>query len=129
MFYGLHFTNDSGVRMQVAVNTSNGHTFLRSCLNGQWGGWRRIDVERNSDGTLNEEVAVATTAKSADAAGRLKYPMKITFTGGATGEASFDGSMDIECALAVNQGAQIQAAIDDHVNKYHRSSSSGDYYD
>ena len=98
-FYGLHFYSDDKTPLQVAVDMSKQQVFARSCPNGEWTAWRRLDVMRNADGTLAEEVAEATHAKRADTAGKFARPMKIVFTGDVTGTASFDGSEDISVRL------------------------------
>ncbi len=102
IFYGLHFVGDDKVPVQVRVSTSNQQIWARSAPNGEWTAWRRLDVKRNLDGTLAEEVAEATHAKSADTAGRLKYPTKITFSGDVSGSVSFDGSVNVACALSIS---------------------------
>ena len=100
IFYGLHFVGDDKVPVQVRISTSNQQIWARSAPNGEWTEWRRLDVIRNLDGTLAEEVTEATHAKSADAAGRLKNQVKITFSGDVSGSVSFDGSASVACALS-----------------------------
>lgn len=112
MFYGLHFTSDAGVVFQVAVNTANCHIFCRATKNGAWGAWRRVDVERNSDGTLNERVAEAVHAQRADAAMRWLYAMKLTFSGDVRGEISFDGSRNATCNLSIPSLGDIRKRLD-----------------
>ena len=101
IFYGLHFVGDDKVPVQVRISTSNQQIWARSAPNGEWTEWRRLDVIRNLDGTLAEEVTEATHAKSADAAGRLKNQVKITFSGDVSGSVSFDGSASVACALSI----------------------------
>lgn len=100
-YYGLHFVGDDGIPVQVRVSTSNQQIWARSAPNGEWTVWRRLDVKRNADGTLAEEVTEATHAKSADAAGRLKLQTKITFGGDVSGNVSFDGSANVACVLSI----------------------------
>lgn len=100
-YYGLHFVGADNVPVQVRINTRDLQIWARSAPNGSWNEWRRLDVPRNSDGTLTAGVSEATQAKSSDSAGRLKYPFKITFTGDATGSLSTDGSGDVSCALTI----------------------------
>ncbi len=79
-FYGLHFVGNDKIPVQVRVNTDKTEIWARSAPNGgEWTPWRRLDVTRNPDGTLAEEVAEATYAKRADTATRFANPMKLTF--------------------------------------------------
>lgn len=131
MFYGLHFTSDAGVVFQIAVNTANCHIFCRATRSGGWSPWRRVDVERNADGTLNERVAEATHARRADTAARLAYPMKWTFTGDVRGEVSFDGSGNVSCGLGIPALGSLRSDIDalkDTINDMKNTSSGGSAY-
>lgn len=111
IFYGLHFVGDDKVPVQVRVSTSNQQIWARSAPNGTWTEWRRLDVRRNLDGTLAEEVAEATHAKSADTAGRLKYQTRITFSGDVSGSVSFDGSTNVSCALSIPAIGSLSSRI------------------
>lgn len=113
MFYGLHFTSDAGQVCQVRVNTANGHVHLRATHNGDWSAWRRVDVERNADGTLAEEVQDATNAKRADVAGRLSGSVTLTFEGDVSGIVRFDGSQgNISTTLKVPALADILSRLE-----------------
>nr|DAJ67744.1 MAG TPA: Dec protein, OB-Fold, Decoration, VIRAL PROTEIN [Caudoviricetes sp.] len=100
-YYGLHFVGDDKTPVQVRVNTSNQQIWCRSCPKGEWTAWRRLDVERKLDGTLDEEVAESTHAKNADVAGKLRYAVRLEMTGDAFGEASFDGSQNTSINLSI----------------------------
>lgn len=112
MFYGLHFTSDTGQICQVAVNTANCHIFLRALVNGSWTGWRRVDVERNADGTLNERVAEATRAQRADTAMRFVFPVRIILAGEAAGSVLTDFSGDTTISLTIPELAKIHKRLD-----------------
>ena len=119
IFYGLHFVGDDKVPVQVRISTSNQQIWARSAPNGEWTEWRRLDVIRNLDGTLAEEVTEATHAKSADAAGRLKNHVKITFSGDVSGSVSFDGSASVACALSIAGLGSLSSRIsslEDRIN-------------
>ena len=119
IFYGLHFVGDDKVPVQVRISTSNQQIWARSAPNGEWTKWRRLDVIRNLDGTLAEEVTEATHAKSADAAGRLKNQVKITFSGDVSGSVSFDGSASVACALSIAGLGSLSSRIsslEDRIN-------------
>ena len=129
MLYGLHFVSDAGEALQIRVDTNDCSLHVRSTNKGAWGTWRRLDVQRNADGTLNAEVAKAARATSADTAVKLAKPIKITFTGGASGSATFDGSKEnVSCSLAINQqdvSGPINKAISDHVKQHHYTPPEG----
>ena len=119
IFYGLHFVGDDKVPVQVRISTSNQQIWARSAPNGEWTEWRRLDVIRNLDGTLAEEVTEATHAKSADAAGRLKNQVKITFSGDVSGSVSFDGSASVACSLSIAGLGSLSSRIsslEDRIN-------------
>ena len=119
IFYGLHFVGDDKVPVQVRISTSNQQIWARSAPNGEWTEWRRLDVIRNLDGTLAEEVTEATHAKSADAAGRLKNQVKITFSGDVSGSVSFDGSASVGCVLSIAGLGSLSSRIsslEDRIN-------------
>jgi hypothetical protein len=119
IFYGLHFVGDDKVPVQVRISTSNQQIWARSAPNGEWTECRRLDVIRNLDGTLAEEVTEATHAKSADAAGRLKNQVKITFSGDVSGSVSFDGSASVACALSIAGLGSLSSRIsslEDRIN-------------
>lgn len=111
MYYGLHFTSDSGQVCQLTINTSNCRVFLRATVNGAWQAWRRVDVERNADGTLREKVSESTRAQQADTAGRLRVPITLTLTGQAAGAASFDGSQNVTLEVGIPSLADILARL------------------
>lgn len=111
-FYGLHFVGSDKIPVQVRVNTKKTEIWARSAPNGEWTPWRRLDVTRNTDGTLAEEVAEATHAKRADTALRLTYPMTLTFTGDASGNVSFDGSVNVTCSLSIPALGDIRGRLD-----------------
>lgn len=112
-YYGLHFVGSDKVPVQVRVNTKRTEIWARSAPNGgEWTPWRRLDVTRNADGTLAEEVAEATHAKRADTALRLAYPMKLTLAGDVSGEVSFDGSVNVICNVSVGALGDIRDRID-----------------
>ena len=101
MLFGLHFISDTGQVCQVVVNTTTCHVFLRATINGAWSSWRRVDVERNADGTLAERVAEAAEAQRAGVAMRLQNPMRLALTGDAVGTVSFDGSQNVEMNVSL----------------------------
>lgn len=111
-YYGLHFVGSDKVPVQVRVHTKQTEIWARSAPNGEWTPWRRLDVTRNADGTLAEEVAEATHAKRADTALRLTYPMTVTFTGDVSGAVSFDGSVNVTCAVSIPGLVNIQTRLD-----------------
>lgn len=111
-FYGLHFVGSDKIPVQVRVNTKKTEIWARSAPNGEWTPWRRLDVTRNADGTLAEEVAEATHAKRADTANRLSNPMKITFSGDVSGEVGFDGSVNVTCAVSIPGLGDIRNRLD-----------------
>lgn len=133
MYYGLHFISDAKIPVQVRVDSASLRIWCRAAPNGEWGAWRRMDVDRKADGTLAEVVAESSHAKLADAAGRLRSPMRIDFVGGnVTGTVEFDGSQSAKCALSANvtggieseiKGA-IKVAIEEHEQRYHSQSTS-----
>lgn len=101
-YYGLHFVGSDKIPVQVRINTRKTEIWARSApKGGEWTTWRRLDVTRNADGTLAEEVAESTHAKRADTALRLTYPMKLTFGGDVIGEVSFDGSANVTCNVSI----------------------------
>ncbi|EGW50111.1 hypothetical protein HMPREF1022_02933 [Desulfovibrio sp. 6_1_46AFAA] len=111
-FYGLHFVGSDKIPVQVRVNTKKTEIWARSAPNGEWTPWRRLDVTRNADGTLAEEVAEATHAKRADTALRLTYPMKLSLTGDVSGEVSFDGSENVTCVVSIPGLGDIRNRLD-----------------
>lgn len=123
-YYGLHFVGADNVPVQVRINTRDLQIWARSAPNGSWNEWRRLDVTRNTDGTLTAGVSEATQAKSSDIAGRLKYPFRITFTGDVSGSLSTDGSGDVSCELSVaslsdlsNKNSSLSKEITDLKNR------------
>lgn len=111
-FYGLHFVGSDKIPVQVRVNTKKTEIWARSAPNGEWTPWRRLDVTRNADGTLAEEVAEATHAKRADTALRLTYPMELSLTGDVSGEVSFDGSVNVTCVVSIPGLGDIRNRLD-----------------
>ena len=124
-YYGLHFVGDDRTPVQVCVDTRSQRVFARSCPNGEWTAWRRLDVMRNADGTLAEQVSEATHAKSADTAGRLKMAVQLKFTGDVSGQVRFDGSQDVEVRLSVPQLSALADRVSTLEKRY--SSSRDDY--
>lgn len=112
-YYGLHFVGSDKVPVQVRVHTKQTEIWARSAPNGEWTPWRRLDVTRNADGTLAEEVAEATHAKRADTALRLTYPMTLTFAGDVSGAVSFDGSVNVTCTVSVPGLGDIRNRLDE----------------
>lgn len=119
-YYGLHFVGDDKTPVQVCVDTRSQRVSARSCPNGEWTEWRRLDVMRNADGTLAEQVSEATHAKSADTAGRLKTAVLLKFTGDVSGQVRFDGSQDVEVRLSVPQ----LSILSDLIEAMRKNSSS-----
>lgn len=112
-YYGLHFVGSDKVPVQVRVNTKKTEIWARSAPNGgEWTRWRRLDVTRNDDGTLAEEVAEATHAKRADTALQLTYPMTLTFTGDVSGKVRFDGSVNVTCSVSIPGLGDIRNRLD-----------------
>ena len=112
LYYGLHFTSDDRVPVQVRVDTSTQAVWARTApRGGAWTEWRRLDVMRNADGSLKESIAEATHAKRADTAGRLTKAMKLKVTGDATGTVSLDGSGDVTLALNIAELASIRSRL------------------
>lgn len=112
-YYGLHFVGSDKVPVQVRVHTKETEIWARSApKGGEWTAWRRLDVTRNADGTLAEQVAEATCAKRADTALRLANPIKLTFTGDVTGGVSFDGSGNVTCTLNIPGLEDIRKRLD-----------------
>lgn len=95
-YYGLHWIADDGTPLQVRIETRLQEVWARSCpRGGEWTAWRRLDVNRNADNTLNETVANATNAKTADVATRLAKAVTINLQGAVTGTGTFTGANDI----------------------------------
>ncbi len=112
-YYGLHFVGSDKVPVQVRVHTKNMEIWARSApKGGEWTPWRRLDVTRNADGTLAEEVAEATYAKRANTALRLAHPVKLVFEGDVIGEVSFDGSANATCTLSIPGLEDIRKRLD-----------------
>ncbi len=110
-YYGLHFVGDDRTPVQVCVDTRKQRVFARSCPNGEWTAWRRLDVTRNQDGTLAEQVSDATHAKSADTAVRLQNSPLLKFSGDVTGQAIFDGSSNVEITLSISSLSGILSRL------------------
>lgn len=119
-FLGLHWKTNDGTPLQLLIENRTLHVWARSCpRGGEWTGWRRLDVERNADGTLNEIVASATNAKTADTATRLAKAVAINLTGAVTGTGYFDGSQDVYIeTIADNSGSsEISGSLADLSNR------------
>lgn len=100
-YYGLHWTDDDGTPIQIILDLKKVRAWARSAPNGEWTAWRRLDVTRNADGTLAEEVAEAAHAKQADQATSLLNPIKLIFNGDVSGEVKFNGSGNTTITLRV----------------------------
>ena len=119
LYYGLHFTSDDRVPVQVRVDTSTQAVWARTApRGGAWTEWRRLDVMRNPDGSLAERIAEAVHAQRSDTAGRLSRAMKLVVTGDATGTVSFDGAGDVTLFLNVGALASIHSRLDALENRF-----------
>lgn len=124
-FYILHFESDTGHVGHIALHLPTGRIYSRmSFKGGEFSSWRRLDVTRRADGTLNEKVYEADRAQTADTAGRLRTPIKITFTGDVSGVVAFDGSMNVSCSLSIPALAALEKRISDLEEATHNSSST-----
>ena len=96
-YYGLHFTGDDKEPLQVRVSMENQQIWCRSCINGEWTAWRRLDVERNAEGEIDEKIAnlKALTAE------RLANPFVLRITGQGSGSARIDGALDTDLGLEI----------------------------
>lgn len=113
-FYILSFESDAGHVGHVALHLPTGRIYSRmSYQGGEFSQWRRLDVERKANGTLNEKVEEAERAQTADTAGRLRTPIKITFAGDVSGVVAFDGSMNVSCTLSIPALAALEKRIKD----------------
>lgn len=113
-FYLLSFESDTGHVGHFALHLPTGRIYSRmSFKGGEFSRWRRLDVTRRADGTLNEKVYEADRAQTADTAGRLRTPIKISFTGDVNGVVTFDGSMNVSCALSIPALATLEKRIKD----------------
>jgi len=128
-YHGLHFSSDDNEPTQVRFSMDNQQCWVRTCPQGQWTPWRRLDVMRNADGTLNERVAESSNAKTADKAKSLNRAVTIVLTGDASGSVSFDGSETSDVVLNVSIGALGQtntslADLEKRVTRLERNSSN-----
>lgn len=130
-FYGLHWIADDGTPMQVRIETRTLRCWARSCpRGGEWTAWRRLDVERNSDGTLNETCMNAIHAKVADACNKLARTCSIYLSGAVTGAGILDGSGDVHIVTSLgegggdNQGGAIES-LEQRVAALEAQSGSG----
>lgn len=100
MFYGLHFTSDTGEALQVMLNTNGLKLYARATTGGGWGQWRRLDQEKND---------TSSTVEKAQSAGRWTSPMTLHFGGDVSGSVTFDGSQDVTARLIVtsDSGGEI----------------------
>lgn len=124
MIFGLDFKNDSGERVQFAVNTENEEVRIRVTQNGQWRPWQRIDVKRKPGGEIDETVWQAKQAETAD---RFTTPIRLYLSGAVSGSAQFDGATE-NIGMHVSMGqaihAAIAAAMQAHVDQYHSSTGN-----
>ncbi|MBO4300906.1 MAG: hypothetical protein J5861_04810 [Desulfovibrio sp.] len=108
-YYGLHWKASDNVPLQVRVDTNvdpDLQVWARwAPSGGSWTAWRRLDVVRNEDGTLNETVQEAIHAASADTATSLSTTCSVTFEGDVTGSFDFNGTDDITCNLKLSSTA------------------------
>ena len=130
-YYGLHWTDDDGTPIQLILDLKKVRAWARSAPNGEWTAWRRLDVTRNPDGTLAEEVAEATHAKHADKATSLYNPIKLIFTGDVKGEVKFNGSGDTTINLTVPGLSSLSSRISSLESRISSMSYRGNssYYD
>lgn len=124
MIFGFHFNANSGESLQFVVDTEQLQIAARATIGGEWKGWKRLDVDRKADGTLDERVEEANVAKRADTAGRLYAPVKISCSGVVSGVVEIDGSKDVLLSLSGTAGLDgiISEAIKEHVKTHHTSS-------
>lgn len=120
-FLGLHWKTDDGTPLQLLIENRKLHVWARSCpRGGEWTAWRRLDVDRNADGTLNETVANATNAKTADTATRLAKTISINLTGAVTGTGYLDGTQDVHIETSGGSGGDsgnVSGSIADLSNR------------
>jgi hypothetical protein len=127
MLYGLTFDSDMAEDIQVHVDAKDCTVYARSTTGGGWSAWRRLDVKRLPDGTLDEKVNRTVGADKADKADRFTTPVTVTFTGDIAGELSFDGATQkITCNLTV---PGVPEAIQKAINKAVASVPSYPSYD
>lgn len=124
MYYGFHFKSDAGVEVQFRINSANQNIYCRtSPSGGEWSKWRRLDAGRDASGNLQGTVEESVRAQKAD---KLSDPMRITFFGEVSGQATFDGSEDVSCNLVMNTDRIlalitpiVESAIAKHVAEFH----------
>ena len=127
MIFGLQFKSDTGETAEIVIDTESMQLKFRATEGGEWRDWKRADVDRTPDGTLNEVVFETASAKKAEVANKWTNPVTVMFTGGAVGSVTLDGS---EEKLSVNLDtsgpieAAVNSAMDIHLKRYHRD----DYY-
>lgn len=110
-FYGLHWVANDGTPMQLRIETRTLEIWGRSCpRGGEWTAWRRLDVYRNADGTLNETVNNASHADKADTAVRLESPITINLAGVITGTGKFDGANNVIINTEYGSGGDSDTA-------------------
>lgn len=115
-FYGLHWICSDGTPLQIKLETRTLHLWARSCpRGGEWTKWRRLDVDRNEDGTLNESVSNASHATTADTATRLARSIRINLTGAVTGSGETDGTQDVNIVTVGENG--VTDAVNDLIQK------------
>lgn len=113
-YYGLHFVGDDLTPIQVRFGLNDQQCWMRSCPNGEWTAWRRLDADRNADGTLDETVSNAKTADTAMKAKRLEKTVTISVSGDMTGSVSFDGSQEaVSLSLSAVNQEDYSGPIDD----------------
>lgn len=109
-FYGLHWKASDGTPLQIRIETRTMEMWARSCpRGGEWTAWRRLDVYRKADGTLDEVVAQATNAKNADTATRLATPVTINLNGEVVGSGIFDGANSIYISTRLGSASETGA--------------------
>lgn len=124
-FYILSFESDAGHVGHVALHLPTGRIYSRmSYQGGEFSQWRRLDVDRKANGTLKEKAEEAERAQTADTAGRLRSPIKITFEGAISGVVAFDGSANVSCTLSIPALAALEKRISDLEKALDNSSST-----
>lgn len=120
-FYFLHFTSDEGHVGQMALHIPSGKIYSRTSYKGDaFAPWRRLDVNRRADGTLDEAVHECAVAKTASEAKKLSLPITLTFGGHISGTVSFDGSQNVTCTLSAADIHQRLAALETRIKRVER---------
>ena len=127
MYYGLNFASSMGESIQLIVDIDSLVVEARSTIGGEWQPWRRLDTQRNADGSLAEAVASTISAQRADRADRFSTPVKVNFTGDVSGTLEFDGSsQEITCNLSI---PGVPTAIRQAIQEASWSSGGGGGYE